>query len=77
MPELVMRDLRVGDAKVALRFSREEDGGSKWEVLHRQGTLHIVRQPPPESLSAAWTDRAADVLESILQQRSVGIRGDL
>jgi glycogen debranching enzyme len=65
IPELVMHDLCVGDAKVRLRFWREEDGTSKWEVLHRQGTLHIVRQPPPESLSATWTDRAADVLQSV------------
>jgi hypothetical protein len=35
-------------------------------VLHKQGSLHVVRQPPPQSLSATWTDRAAAVLESIL-----------
>jgi glycogen debranching enzyme len=66
LPDIVMHDLRVGDAKVTLRFWRDRDGASKWDVLHRQGELHIVRQPPPESLSATWTERAADVFQSIL-----------
>jgi glycogen debranching enzyme len=65
LPELVVRGLRVGDAKVTLRVWRDRDGACKWDVPHRQGTLHIVRQPPPESLSATWTDRFADVFESI------------
>jgi glycogen debranching enzyme len=43
-------------------FWRAKDGTSKWDVLHRQGSLHILRQPPPESLSATWVDRAAGVL---------------
>jgi glycogen debranching enzyme len=67
IPELILRDLRVGDAKVSLRFWRDEDGASKWEVLHTQGTLRVVRQPAPESLSARWTDRAFAALESILK----------
>jgi glycogen debranching enzyme len=67
LPELVIRDLRVGDAKVSLRFWRDADGTSEWEVLHRQGSLHLVRQPPPESVSAAWTDRAADLFESLFK----------
>ena len=65
LPEIVLRDLRVGGAKVSLRFWREQDGSSAWEVLHRQGSLHIVRQPPPESLAATGADRAAGVLESV------------
>jgi glycogen debranching enzyme len=66
IPELILRDLRVGDAKVSLRFWRDENGSSRWEVLHQQGTLHVIRQPAPESLSASWSDRTAAVLESIL-----------
>jgi glycogen debranching enzyme len=65
-PELILRDLRVGDAKVTLRFWRDTHGASKWEVRHKQGTLHVLRQPAPESLSATWWDRTAAALESIL-----------
>jgi glycogen debranching enzyme len=67
IPELILRDLRIGDAKVSLRFWREDNGASKWEVLHKQGTLHIVRQAPLESLSARWTDRASGLFESMLR----------
>jgi glycogen debranching enzyme len=66
IPDLVLRDLRVGGAKVSLRFWRDADGTCNWETLHTQGTLHVVRQPPPESPSATWTDRAAALLQSIL-----------
>ena len=67
IPELVLRDLRVGRGKATLRFWRDDDGASKWEVVHRQGTLHVVRQPAPESLSAGWTDRARAVFESVFR----------
>ena len=65
MPELILRDLRVGDAMATLRFWRDEDGASKWQVLHRQGKLHVVRQPAPESLSAGWMERIAGLVESV------------
>jgi glycogen debranching enzyme len=65
LPEVVIRDLRVGGSKVSLRLWRAEQGTSKWEVLHRQGSLHVVRQPPPESLFSTKIDRAADLLESL------------
>jgi len=67
IPELILRDLRVGDAKATLRFWREDDGASKWEVLHRQGTLHVVRQPPLESMTATWMDRTGALIESLLR----------
>jgi hypothetical protein len=66
LPELVVRDLRVGGAKVALRFWRDADGTSKWEPLHTQGTLHVIRQAPPES-AATWSDRMSGLLESLLK----------
>jgi glycogen debranching enzyme len=66
IPELVVRDLRVGGGKVTLCFRRDANGRTSWDVLHRQGTVHIVRQPPYESLSARWTDRTAAIMESVL-----------
>ena len=65
MPEVILRDLRVGNAKATLRFWREENGASNWEVLHRQGKLHIIRQPAPESLSASWTERITGLVQSL------------
>jgi glycogen debranching enzyme len=66
MPELILRDVSVGPAKATLRFWRDADGASKWDVLHTQGTLHVIRQPAPESLSATWGDRTEAVFQSAL-----------
>ena len=64
MPELVLHDLRVGAATVTLCFRRDADGRSTWDVIRQQGTLHILRQPPPESTTAGWLERAKDLLET-------------
>lgn len=69
IPELILRDLRVGRAKVTLRFWRDLAGRSKWEVLHRQGTLHVIGQPAPESLSTGWMDRLTALLGSFTPTR--------
>jgi glycogen debranching enzyme len=66
LPDLVVRGLRVGEAKVSLRFWRDPDGMSRWEVLHKSGRLHIVRQPPPESLSAGVADRLSGLLQTAM-----------
>lgn len=65
IPELVLHDLRVGQARVTLRFRRDAAGHSKWEVLHLHGTLHILRQPPVESTTAGLGERARDLLETV------------
>jgi hypothetical protein len=65
MPEVVVRDLRVGPASVSLRFWRDGRGSSKWDVLHEHGTLHVLRQPPPEARSVGVLDRVKTLTESI------------
>jgi len=65
MPEVVIRGLRVGDASATFRFVRREDGHTDWDVLHKQGTLHVIRQQPPESLTAGAIDRTSALMESL------------
>jgi glycogen debranching enzyme len=65
LPELVFENLRVGAATVTLRFRRDANGRSTFQVLRKRGTLHIVRQPPPESLSADLWQRLHGVMESV------------
>jgi hypothetical protein len=65
MPDLIVRDLRVGNATVTLRFWRRKNGTSTWKVLQKEGRLRVVRQPAPESLSADWMDRVRGLLESL------------
>ena len=57
MREVTLRDLRVGQATVTLRFRRQRDGTSDYDIVHKRGDLHIVRQPPLQSLSASVADR--------------------
>jgi glycogen debranching enzyme len=63
-PEIVVRGLRVGGATITLRCWRDA-GKSKWEILHKRGTLRVVRQPAPESLHAGVRDRAGALIETL------------
>ncbi len=67
LPEVIVRDLRVGGATVTLRFVRKDGGKSDWDVLRKSGTLRVVRQPAPESTGASWGDRAGALLQSLLE----------
>ena len=48
LPELTIEDLRIGDARVSIRFIRTANGTSEFEVLRMAGNLRIVRQ------SSSW-----------------------
>jgi glycogen debranching enzyme len=65
-PEIVLRGLRVGRATATVRFWRDGNGRSRWDVLHRTGSLRIVHQPPPESVTAGVVDRFWGALESVM-----------
>lgn len=67
LPELIVRGLRVGQATVTLRAWRNDDGRTEFEVLHKQGTLRIIRQPPPESLTAGIGDRLHAIVDTVMQ----------
>ncbi len=66
LPEITLSNLHVGSAVVALRFCREQDGESSYEVLDQRGSLHVVRQPSPWSLTAGPMERVVDSLSSLL-----------
>lgn len=67
LPEVIVRDLRVGEATVTLRFVRSGNGRSEWDVVRKAGTLHVLRQPAPESLGTTWADRTGALIESLLK----------
>ncbi|HSQ30277.1 MAG TPA: glycogen debranching N-terminal domain-containing protein [Gemmatimonadaceae bacterium] len=66
LPEVVLEGLRVGDATATLRFWRETDGTSHGEIVHRSGTLHLLRQPPLESVTAKVSDRLSAFVDTLL-----------
>ena len=62
LPEYTVRDLRVGNARVTIRFR-----GKKWDVLEKEGKLHVIQQPMPWSLTATRRERLVDVLRSLVK----------
>ncbi len=66
LPEITLEGLRVGRARVTIRFHRDR-GRSSYEVLEKRGTLHVVRQPSPWSLTAGFGERLRDALTSLIR----------
>ncbi len=65
LPEITLEGLRVGKAEVTIRFHRTGERSS-YEVLDKKGTLHVVRQPSPWSLTAGFGERLKDALSSLI-----------
>jgi glycogen debranching enzyme len=66
LPDLTLRNLRVGEAAIDIRFHRERDGTTNWRVLKRRGSLRVVRQPPESSVRDGLPQRARDLVGSLL-----------
>lgn len=65
LPDITVENLHVGSATVSIRFFRE-GAATDYEVLEKHGTLHVVRQPSPWSLTAGFGERLKDALMSVL-----------
>jgi glycogen debranching enzyme len=50
LPEIDLHGLRVGNARVSLRFRREASGKTEYEVAETEGALTVVRREDPWSL---------------------------
>src|SRR5918999_650433 len=66
LPEVIVRDLRLGGAVATIRFWRDASGESHAEVVRKRGSIHLLRQPPPESLAATVRDRMGALVESVV-----------
>jgi glycogen debranching enzyme len=66
LPEIAIRNLHVGSAVIHIRFHRTGSGKSDYEVLDQRGSLHVVKQPSPWSLTAGFGERLKDALSSLL-----------
>jgi glycogen debranching enzyme len=65
LPSLDVSGLSVGRAKVTLRFVRRSSGRTDYEVIEKVGTLHILRQPSPWSLTAGVGERFRALVSTI------------
>lgn len=65
LPSLDVSGLSVGQAQVSLRFIRRSSSRTDYEVIDKAGTLYIVRQPSPWSLTAGLGERFRDLVSMI------------
>ncbi|MGH9173835.1 MAG: amylo-alpha-1,6-glucosidase, partial [Vicinamibacterales bacterium] len=65
LPEVILEGLRLGRATATLRFWRDPKGISHAETVRKQGTLRLVRQPPPESLTVRIRDRMTALIDTV------------
>ncbi len=66
LPELTVNGLRVDGAAATLRFWRDGDGASHFEVMESEGTLRVVRQPWVESTTAGVWERIGALKDTVL-----------
>ena len=62
---LDLEDLRVGEARVTLRFWRDARGESHWDVIKKEGKLTVIEQPADLSPEATLSNRIVDLLRSV------------
>jgi glycogen debranching enzyme len=51
LPVVTVRHLRIGDATVSIRFERDRDGSTSFEVIEKNGTLFVMEAPPPQDIN--------------------------
>lgn len=66
LPELTVENLRVGKARATIEFRRKPGGSTDYRIVALEGKLHVVRQPSPDSVTAAWAERVKDALFSLV-----------
>jgi glycogen debranching enzyme len=53
LPAITVRRLRVGAATVSIRFERNRDGSTSFDVIEKDGTLFVTEVPPPQDTNPA------------------------
>jgi glycogen debranching enzyme len=66
LPDLRLDGVRVGPARVDLAFERQADGETRFRVTGRDGTVRVLRQPPPDAPEATILGRLSAALRPTL-----------
>lgn len=69
LPDITLTNLKVGKARIDIRFYRTHNGSSDYEVRDVRGPLHVLRQPSPWSMVATRGERIKDLLMSLVPGR--------
>jgi hypothetical protein len=70
LPELTLRRVRVGDARVDLRFERQRDGSTAHEVLATDGRVRVSQVPPPNAEPQGLGERTARAMMTVAPGRT-------
>jgi len=71
LPVVTVHRLRVGNATVSIRFERQQDGTTAWDVIERDGLLFVTGSAPPQDLRPA--DESTDeMLKAWLLEHAPG-----
>lgn len=65
LPEIILHQLRVGDATVSIRFWRETSANTAFEILDSRGVLRVVRHADPWSLIAGSGEQVRTGISSL------------
>ncbi len=68
IPEVTLRNLRVGRAIVDLRFTRNADGSASHKVLRKNGTLVIAPAGPPSNAKGTPTPWLEQVERAVFRR---------
>jgi hypothetical protein len=52
LPAVTVRNIRVGDAGLSIRFERARNGSTAFDVIERHGLISVVEMPPPQDVNA-------------------------
>jgi glycogen debranching enzyme len=66
LPDVTIEKLRIGEARVSLRFQRRADGRSDFTVLEKHGSVRVLHQPWLESFATGLRERTAALRRSLL-----------
>jgi glycogen debranching enzyme len=67
LPEITLHNLQVGQAKVSIRFWREESGKTEFRVTNTRGNLRVLRHEDPWSLLAEPAEKLQANLSGLKQ----------
>jgi glycogen debranching enzyme len=66
LPDVTIENLHVGEARATVRFWRDKDGDSHGEIVRKHGSIHMLRQPPLESLKDGIPERLGALVETLV-----------
>jgi glycogen debranching enzyme len=65
LPQTTLRNLRVGNNRISIAFSRGADAKTSYKVLENPGNIRVIRQPSPWSVFVSPLRRVEEFIESL------------